>query len=267
MRNCYRSSVVHLTFREPQLVNTNHNNDLDTMALALVRRMSRFTWLRLLVSLAIYMLAVPGTVRSTMFVSAAATPSANAPPVAAKAATTRSIADDEVRVFYCTSCGFQQNFQEVKTFLEDRYPHLVDRVYGANYEVDPMKKVLWPDASVIYATHSLSLLTVTTYAAAPRAVPRLRPDRRHGPHGLWRVCTYEHHHLKPSTPASLSLSRPGLSSLHTHTLAALAARSSAPWGSTPRCSRKRWTTASAALRSFSSSARSRKVSCPLARSK
>lgn len=49
--------------------------------------------------------------------------------------------DDEIRILFCTSCGFKQNFMEVKRHLEDRYPHLVDRVVGANYDVDPFKKV------------------------------------------------------------------------------------------------------------------------------
>ncbi|EEY60214.1 uncharacterized protein PITG_12541 [Phytophthora infestans T30-4] len=53
----------------------------------------------------------------------------------------RSIADDQVRILYCTACGYQQNFNQIKTYLEDTFPHLVDRVYGANYEVDPYKMV------------------------------------------------------------------------------------------------------------------------------
>ncbi|KAG6610428.1 selt selw selh selenoprotein domain containing protein [Phytophthora cinnamomi] len=54
----------------------------------------------------------------------------------------RDIADDHVRVLFCTSCGYQQNFQQIKTYLEDTFPHLVDRVEGANYDVDPLKMLL-----------------------------------------------------------------------------------------------------------------------------
>jgi hypothetical protein len=54
----------------------------------------------------------------------------------------RGFADDHVRIAFCTSCGFKQNFMEVKNYLEDKYPHLVDRVDGYNYEVDPMKALL-----------------------------------------------------------------------------------------------------------------------------
>ncbi|KUF88249.1 hypothetical protein AM587_10005789 [Phytophthora nicotianae] len=53
----------------------------------------------------------------------------------------RNIADDRVNILYCTACGYQQNFNQIKTYLEDTFPHLVDRVYGANYEVDPYKTV------------------------------------------------------------------------------------------------------------------------------
>lgn len=53
----------------------------------------------------------------------------------------RDIADDHVRVLLCTSCGFQQNFQQLRTYLEDTFPHLVDRVESANYDVDPLKMV------------------------------------------------------------------------------------------------------------------------------
>jgi hypothetical protein len=113
------------------------------MALQLARRMSRYSWLRLLVTLAIYLLAVPGTVRSSTFGGVAA--ASEAQPAAAAAssqgATKRNVADDEIRVYYCSSCGFKQNFLEVKQYLEDKYPHLVDHVHGANYDVDPMKKV------------------------------------------------------------------------------------------------------------------------------
>lgn len=118
------------------------------MGLEIVRRMSRYTWLRLLVALAIYMIAVPGTVRSSAFGGVtAAKAAAPSDPVARELKQEkqghppRDISDDEVRVYYCTTCGFQQNFQEVKTYLEERYPHLADRIYGENYEVDPMKKV------------------------------------------------------------------------------------------------------------------------------
>ncbi|KAK1931839.1 putative esophageal gland cell secretory protein 6 [Phytophthora citrophthora] len=54
----------------------------------------------------------------------------------------RNIADDQVQVRYCTACGYQQNFQQIKTYLEDTFPHLVDRIYGSNYEVDPYKTML-----------------------------------------------------------------------------------------------------------------------------
>ncbi|KAF4315741.1 hypothetical protein BBO99_00009371 [Phytophthora kernoviae] len=54
----------------------------------------------------------------------------------------RNIADDEVRVLYCTACGYEANFNQVKKYVEDTFPHLVDRVYGANYDVDPTKKML-----------------------------------------------------------------------------------------------------------------------------
>ncbi|KAE9032209.1 hypothetical protein PR003_g11169 [Phytophthora rubi] len=54
----------------------------------------------------------------------------------------RDIADDHVRVQLCTSCGFQQNFQQLRTYLEDTFPHLVDRVESANYDVDPFKMML-----------------------------------------------------------------------------------------------------------------------------
>lgn len=113
------------------------------MGLEIVRRMSRYTWLRLLVTLAIYMIAVPGTVRSNAFggVAAAKVPAQSDPMERELKHEQRDITDDQVRVFYCTTCGFQQNFLEFKTYLEERYPHLADRVYGENYEVDPMKKV------------------------------------------------------------------------------------------------------------------------------
>ncbi|GAB9465665.1 hypothetical protein Gpo141_00003064 [Globisporangium polare] len=114
------------------------------MGLEIVRRMSRYTWLRLLVTLAIYMIAVPGTVRSNAFggVAAAKVPAQSDPMERELKHEQRDITDDQVRVFYCTTCGFQQNFLEFKTYLEERYPHLADRVYGENYEVDPMKKLL-----------------------------------------------------------------------------------------------------------------------------
>lgn len=126
------------------------------MALALVRRLNRFSWLRLLLTLAIYALAVPGAVRSpALFVrvnaaaaAETATATADATDATAKepeaAANEHAFASDEVRILYCTTSGFQQNFDEVKQFLEERYPQLVDRVSGANYGVDPMKNVrMW----------------------------------------------------------------------------------------------------------------------------
>lgn len=54
----------------------------------------------------------------------------------------RNIVDDQVRIMYCTACGYRQNFDQIKTHLVDAFPHLVDRVYGANYEVDSYKRML-----------------------------------------------------------------------------------------------------------------------------
>ncbi|KAJ0398317.1 hypothetical protein ATCC90586_001773 [Pythium insidiosum] len=65
--------------------------------------------------------------------------SAFGPLISAEKAVQRDAVDDEVRVYFCTSCGYRQNFEQVKSFLEDKYPHLVDRVYGANYDADPLK--------------------------------------------------------------------------------------------------------------------------------
>ncbi|GMF11243.1 unnamed protein product [Phytophthora lilii] len=53
----------------------------------------------------------------------------------------RNIADDHVRVLYCTACGYQQNFKQIQTYLEDTFPHLTGRVDGANYDVEPYKMV------------------------------------------------------------------------------------------------------------------------------
>lgn len=108
------------------------------------RCISRFAWLRLLGWLLLCLVAVPGTLTSVRggVGSAAAAPASvfDAEAAAAKLLT-RSIADDQVRVLYCTACGYQQSFQQVKEFLEDKYPHLVDRVVGANYDVDPVRQV------------------------------------------------------------------------------------------------------------------------------
>ncbi|KAG2765610.1 hypothetical protein PC129_g13612 [Phytophthora cactorum] len=70
----------------------------------------------------------------------------------------RSIADDQVRILYCTACGYQQNFNQIKTYLEDTFPHLVDRVYGANYEVDPYKMMVAQFLGYAQATAMILLL-------------------------------------------------------------------------------------------------------------
>ncbi|KAL7694185.1 putative selenoprotein, Rdx-type [Plasmopara halstedii] len=54
----------------------------------------------------------------------------------------RNLVDDQVRIMFCTACGYEQNFHQVKIYLEDTFPHLVDRVYGANYEADSFKMML-----------------------------------------------------------------------------------------------------------------------------
>lgn len=107
----------------------------------MMRKITRSTWLRMLLTLALYLVAVPGTLPARG--GAAAAPAATVFDAEAAAAKhrERSIADDQVRVLYCTSCGYQQSFVQVKDFLEDKYPHLVDRVYGANYDVSPAKQV------------------------------------------------------------------------------------------------------------------------------
>lgn len=99
--------------------------------LALVRRrVNYFSWLRLLITLAICALAAPGTVRSAP-VSAAKQPQQSP----------ETDAQPHVRILYCSTCGFQQNFAEVQKFLEERYPALEGRVSGGNYAVEPMKQV------------------------------------------------------------------------------------------------------------------------------
>ncbi|KAG3007048.1 hypothetical protein PC121_g15834 [Phytophthora cactorum] len=70
----------------------------------------------------------------------------------------RSIADDQVRILYCTACGYQQNFNQIKTYLGDTFPHLVDRVYGANYEVDPYKMMVAQFLGYAQATAMILLL-------------------------------------------------------------------------------------------------------------
>ncbi|ETI51958.1 hypothetical protein, variant [Phytophthora nicotianae P1569] len=70
----------------------------------------------------------------------------------------RNIADDRVNILYCTACGYQQNFNQIKTYLEDTFPHLVDRVYGANYEVDPYKTMLAQFLGYAQATAMILLL-------------------------------------------------------------------------------------------------------------
>ncbi|KAG7380663.1 hypothetical protein PHYBOEH_011346 [Phytophthora boehmeriae] len=70
----------------------------------------------------------------------------------------RNIADDQVRVLYCTACGYEANFNQVKKYLEDTFPHLVDRVYGANYDVDPTKKTLSQAINVLQASAIILLV-------------------------------------------------------------------------------------------------------------
>lgn len=101
-----------------------------------MRRIARSAWLRALLALLLCLVAVPGALPAPGAASAA-----SAAPVADKQQRERSIADDQVRVLYCTSCGYQQSFVQVKDFLEDKYPHLVDRIYGTNYDVSPAKQV------------------------------------------------------------------------------------------------------------------------------
>ncbi|RLN97902.1 hypothetical protein BBJ28_00011594 [Nothophytophthora sp. Chile5] len=105
--------------------------------------------LRVLLTLAIYLIAVPGTL--TRPVGVAASPAAsvfeadakvNEAAEAAARHLQRNIADDEVRVLFCTACGYHQNFAQMKQYLEETYPHLVDRVYGVNYDVEPYQKLL-----------------------------------------------------------------------------------------------------------------------------
>jgi muramoyltetrapeptide carboxypeptidase LdcA involved in peptidoglycan recycling len=80
----------------------------------------------------------------------------------------RDIADDEVRVLLCTACGYQQNFQQIKTYLEDTFPHLVDRVYGANYEVDASKMMLAQFMGYAQVTAMILLLFGEYVSGLPR---------------------------------------------------------------------------------------------------
>lgn len=102
------------------------------------RRLARSAWLRALLALALLLVAVPGTLPAGR--GAAAASVFNAEAAAAKQRG-RDITDDFVRVLFCTSCGYQQSFTQVKEFLEDKYPHLADRVFGANYDVSPVRQV------------------------------------------------------------------------------------------------------------------------------
>ncbi|RLN73967.1 hypothetical protein BBJ28_00006645 [Nothophytophthora sp. Chile5] len=129
-------------------------------ALGFVRKVWRLRMLRVLLTLAIYLIAVPGTL--TRPVGVAASPAAsvfeaeakvNEAAEAAARHLQRNIADDEVRVLFCTACGYHQNFAQMKQYLEETYPHLVDRVYGVNYDVEPYQKV-----RPIYAGEHLGLL-------------------------------------------------------------------------------------------------------------
>ncbi|KAI9915250.1 hypothetical protein PsorP6_007322 [Peronosclerospora sorghi] len=72
--------------------------------------------------------------------------------------TRRNIADDHVRVLYCTACGYQQNFHQLKAYVEETFPHLIDRVDGSNYDVEPYKMMLAQFLG--YAQLTTILLTV-----------------------------------------------------------------------------------------------------------
>ena len=96
-------------------------------------RPSKWRLLRYVLTLLVLLVALPGTVRPTDTTGKTTTVEG--------ARKHRDIVDDNVKILFCTSCGFAQNFEEVKKFVEDRYPHLVDRVYGANYEPEMLKKV------------------------------------------------------------------------------------------------------------------------------
>ncbi|DAZ92820.1 TPA: hypothetical protein N0F65_012981 [Lagenidium giganteum] len=126
-------NFVWTTFNELPAGGTGQE---DRTRMATMTRATKLKWLRMLVLLVICLLAGPGMVQPTT--AAKKESSATTTTTSAK----RDITLDHVNVFFCTSCGFQQNFMEVKKFLENRYPHLVDRVYGANHQPDPMKKVL-----------------------------------------------------------------------------------------------------------------------------
>lgn len=151
-----------------------------------MRRLTRFSWLRVLITLAICLLASPGTVRAPLLVVHAASAKSTSAYVAP---AKRDFTQDEVLISYCTSCGFQQNFAQVKEYLEDKYPHLIDRVTGVKEAVDPMKSVRGASS----ACRSGSLLGSRSFCGALAAGYRLglRAARGHGAHGRWRIreCT------------------------------------------------------------------------------
>jgi selT/selW/selH-like putative selenoprotein len=153
-----------------------------------MRRIARSAWLRALLALLLCLVAVPGTLPARGVASAAPAASAAAVAAAAKQRA-RSIADDQVRVLYCTSCGYQQSFVQVKDFLEDKYPHLVDRVYGVNYDVSPAKQVSQPHIDSRRFSGLASISHAVGGASARGTGHRVRADHLHGPHGLWRIRT------------------------------------------------------------------------------
>jgi hypothetical protein len=100
--------------------------------------------------------------------------------------TQHQFADDQVNVFYCTSCGFHQNFLQVKEFLIDKYPHLVDRVYGANLEPQPIKKVRIPSdffVRSLESAHAFYLLASCSIIGLYSI--RLYPNNDYG-----RICKF-----------------------------------------------------------------------------
>ncbi|OQR84901.1 hypothetical protein ACHHYP_12581 [Achlya hypogyna] len=71
--------------------------------------------------------------------AAAVMTAADAPP---SVATKHSFADDQVFVEYCISCGYANNFHEVRKYLETNYPHLIGRVTGGNAAPPAWKAVV-----------------------------------------------------------------------------------------------------------------------------
>ncbi|KAG7384500.1 hypothetical protein PHYPSEUDO_002552 [Phytophthora pseudosyringae] len=116
---------------------------------------SRALLLLLLVALSLAVLASHGAPAESVFDAAAKAEEAAA---AKERNLQRSLVDDQVRVAYCTACGYQQNFQQIKTYVEDTFPHLVDRVDGVNYEVDPYKMMLAQFLGYAQATAMILLL-------------------------------------------------------------------------------------------------------------